>query len=137
MVLVMLIIIKYAIVLIVKFLQPQNFIKNNFYVKFGVLVYIAFKSPTPPLQHTNVGVLVSIFYTYIHISIFIHTIIHIHFHLIFSFNNLINLRPAKANKFTHNISLQRHCSRIVFVERRIALSAGIKNDESLFFNHRT
>ena len=78
-----------------------------------------------------------IFYTYIHISIFIHTIIHIHFHLIFSFNNLINLRPAKANKFTHNISLQRHCSRIVFVERRIALSAGIKNDESLFFNHRT
>ena len=75
-------------------------------------------------------------YIYIYIIYYNH-LINFHFHLIFSFNNLINLRPAKANKFTHNISLQRHCSRIVFVERRIALSAGIKNDESLFFNHRT
>ena len=58
-------------------------------------------------------------YIYIYIYIYIiyyNHLINFHFHLIFSFNNLINFRPAKANKFTHNISLQRHCSRIVFVE---------------------
>ena len=72
-----------------------------------------------------------------YIYIYLYNILQSFNKLSFSFNNLINLRPAKANKFTHNISLQRHCSRIVFVERWIALSAGIKNDESLFFNHRT